>query len=246
MSPRTRSQVAWESWSTPRAHVQWPEWPWTGGRHRGPADPSASHPGHLVNPVGSQNRTRVARKGWLTTRALGPGPESPGTAGQPSCSRTLARVARDCWLNPGALGQSESRPGQLFNPAAPRARPRVARDRSSTPRADGQGPESPRTVGRPCGPSDKGPNCAEYLVDPVGPRTWAGVAQDSWSTGGPRTQAQVPWESWSIPQAFGPGLESARSADRPRGPSDRGQSHPRLLVDPAGTMIQTRVARESW
>ena len=162
------------------------------------SDPSPSRPGHLVDSAGHWAPTRVARESWSTQRDLRPEPESPGSVGRhcrpsgtsPSCPgllvdlrcpRTKARVARDSCSTPGG----------------PRTQVRVSRESWSSPWAFspglswenwwttlalGQWPETPWTAGRQRRPSDLGPSHLGQLVDPVGLRTQARVARDSWST----------------------------------------------------------------
>ena len=52
--PRTQARVAWESWSTPRVIGVRRESPGRTGRLHGPSEQGQSHPGELVDPVGSR------------------------------------------------------------------------------------------------------------------------------------------------------------------------------------------------
>ena len=69
--------------------------------------------------------------------------------------------------------------GQLVETSRTQTLVRVVKESWSTPRDLRHGPEPPGTADRHCGPLDTGPSCPRQLVDPVGPRTWAQVAQDS-------------------------------------------------------------------
>ena len=71
---------------------------------------------------------------------------------------------------------------------------------------------------------------AGVLVDPVGLRTLARDAQDSWST----TRAHGHWS------------ESPGKVDRPRGPSDPRPSHLGELVKAPGTGIRAKVAQDIY
>ena len=171
----------------------------TAGRPGGQSDPGLSRPGQLVDPVGLRTWTPVTRDSWSTPRALGWKCVWPRTAGQKS--RTY--------------DQGASHPGKLFDTAGPKAQSRVTRDTWLTPRALRHGPESPQRAGQPwaLGPRPKSPGnagiprgpsapsakCPGQLVDPVGPRTRARVAQGSLAT----------------PRALGYECESPGTSDRP-------------------------------
>ena len=71
-------------------------------------------------------------------------------------------------------------------------------------------------------------------------------ARDSWSTAGPRTWAGVTWDSWSTPRALGLNRESRETAGRPRGLSDTDPRPSELLVNPARPRVQSPVAQERW
>ena len=99
-----------------------------------------------------------------------------------------------------------SLPGQRVETAVPQAWARV-----------------PGIAGRHFGPLDPGPSRLGQLVDPVGPKTRPGVAQDRLLT----------------PGALGHGHKSTRSAGRHRRSSDPSASVPGQLVDTAGQLVDT-------
>ena len=90
---RTRAQIAWESWSTPRALGHGPKWPGTAGRRHGPWDIGRKGPGYLVDPARPRAQLdhntspqfwgRVTRDAKSTPWYDRPGPESPWKAGRP-------------------------------------------------------------------------------------------------------------------------------------------------------------------
>ena len=64
------------------------------------------------------------------------------------------------------------------------------------------------------------------------------------NTVGPRTWARVSRENWSTPRGLVHGPESPGTASRNRGPSDMSVSRPGELVDPAGPGTHSRAAKE--
>ena len=189
--PRVQSQVARDSWSTPRALRPVPESPGTPVRHLSPSDQGPRCPGQLVDPAGHQAWARVAWDTWST-----------------ACPRTHSQVARDSWTTPWGLGPCPSHPGQLVDPVGLRTLAGVAWDRWSTPCALGPEPESPGRVGRHLGPAGTCPSRPGLLVDPCGPRTLARVARDCWWNRVSSDKARVTRGSCSTPQHHGHGPES--------------------------------------
>ena len=174
-----------------RALGNGPELPGMAGRHCRPSDLVLRIPGQLVDTSGPQERARVPRYSWSNPRASGPGPKTPWTTGRTQ----------------GPADPSSRHPGKLFDTAGPRAQSQVTRNSWSTPRASDPGlsrpgelvvhgthPESPGGAGRTRGhsfssvscpgfwstprASNPGPSCRGHLVNPVGDRALAQVAQD--------------------------------------------------------------------
>ena len=104
-SVRARARVARDSWLTTQAVRLVPKTPGRAGRPRGPSDPIASHPVHLVEPMGLRTQARLSRESLLTLWALEPHRESPGRAGQ----------------HHGPLDPGCGHPGQLVDPVGPHA-----------------------------------------------------------------------------------------------------------------------------
>ena len=168
---RTWARVARDSWLISRAIGAVHESSGTAGRQRGPSDPSASYPRHLVDheyvgpepdrpgelvdTAGPQTRARVPQETRSPGQDIGPGPESPGAAGRHRRS----------------MGMGLSRPGTLVNTSCHRTWARVARESWSTTWAVRHVPETPRGAGRPSGPSDPSACCPGLLVNPAGTRT---------------------------------------------------------------------------
>ena len=214
------------------------------GRHHGPSDKSARHPGELVDTEGVRYGPRVVRDGWSTLRAigpeprvpreiwstpwsLGPGPESPRTAGQTR----------------GPSEQGASRQGQQVDLASHWNQARSTRECCSTPRALTDERESPGRADRARGTRDTGPGRPGEKVDCADIWTLARVQRDSWSTigpsesslrppgqlvkpTGPRIRARDARESWSNPRDLGLGPEWPGTDGRPGQPSDTGLSRP--------------------
>ena len=168
---RTQSRFDLESWSTPRALQNRPEYPGAAGPRCGPSEPGTGHVGQLVDPAAPRTWAGVPRDHWLNPRASEQSASHPGQLEVPTGSRAVARVVRDIcstlWVlghwteSPrtagrprGPLDQGPSRPGQLVDNAGTQTRAQVTRDCWWTPRALRHWPkrESPGTDDRPCGP----------------------------------------------------------------------------------------------
>ena len=203
------------------------------GRPRWPSDSTASHPRLLVEPAGSQTRIRDHQNYWSTPRVLGyrpklprtdglhngpldTGPSHPGYLVDNAVHLTGVRVAWVSWSPHGTSGSGPRCPGSLVE-----CGPKVPGPSLPGPLVDpgvlGPKRETPVTAGQPCGPSDKGWSPPGQLVEPSGPRTWAQVTQDSWST----------------PRVFRHWPGSRRTAGQHRGPSDPSAIRPGDLVETA-------------
>ena len=165
--PRAGAQVAWETWSPPRALSMGP------GRQ-----------GHLVDTQAS-GTVRAARDSGRTLQALGRGPETPRKA---VCNRgpsdkvpsllgplvdhagplERAPVPRDSWSKPPALGARPESPGTASRPRGPSGPGPSPPVVWSSPLARGPGHDSPGTAGQR-GTLDQKPRCPGELVDIVGP-----------------------------------------------------------------------------
>ena len=229
---RTRSRFDLESWSTPRALQNRPEYPGAAGPRCGPSEPGTGHVGQLVDPAAPRTWAGVPRDHWLNPRASEQSASHPGQLEVPTGSRAVARVVRYIWSTLWVLGhwtespRTAGRPrghsdtgprashtGQMIDPVGPRIRARVARDSWLTPRAHRHRPNSPGTADRTHGHSDPGP-----------------------STRG----------SWSNPRALRHGLQSSSTAGRHPGNLDTCASRPGELVNTTGTKTRARIKPESW
>ena len=115
--PRTRVRDAQDSWSTPRALRHWPVTSGSAGQHRGPSNPSPSHPGQQIDGAGARTRVQNAQGRRSTLRDMELVSESPERAGRPC----------------GPNDTSVSRPKLLVDPTESWSRARVAREGSSIP-----------------------------------------------------------------------------------------------------------------
>ena len=170
---QTLARFTRECWSKPRALGHGPEWPGTAGRHRGPShkrqspgtagrphgpsDPSAIHPGELVEPRALGHRPELP---GTEGRHLGPSDQDPSCVGQQADharSRAWARVTQEGWSTPQALQPDPESPGAAV----------------LTSRALGTGPELRWRACQPRKVSGTGPGHPGQLVDTVGPQKQA-------------------------------------------------------------------------
>lgn len=114
------------------------------------------------------------------------------------------------------------------------------------------------------GPSDPGLSWLGQIFDHVTSWTWGlSRPRQMVDSAASRTGIQVDCVSWSMPQTLGPGTrvgrdsrstpgkletrtDSAGTAGRPRGCSDKRPSGPEKLVDPAAPRTRDRVGRDIW
>ena len=105
-----------DSCMTTRALRHGPESPWRAGRPRGHLDPSASHPGELVDPRGPGTGHESPGSVGRTRGPLDPGPSQPGQLVYPLGTRTRTQDARDIcstlWVN-------QCLPYNVLGPAKP-------------------------------------------------------------------------------------------------------------------------------
>ena len=194
-----------------------------------------SQPAELFEPLPLRPRVRVIWNFQSTALPLGPGgPSWPGQLVDPAPAWTKERVGQGSWLIPQTL-----RPGV-----------RVSRDNWSTLPT--------------LGPSDPGLSWLGQIFDHVTSWTW-GLSRPRQlvDSAASRTGIQVDCVSWSMPQTLGPGTrvgrdsrstpgkletrtDSAGTAGRPRGCSDKRPSGPEKLVDPAAPRTRDRVGRDIW
>ena len=253
-----------------------------------PSDPLSWGPsrlGQLVHPVAARTPDRVCRDSWSTPWRHGHGTESAGRAGLPIGSSDPGPSHPGQLVDPTVTWtQCPNRQGQLVEAGCPRTLGHRIESPGTAGRPHGpsdQGSDSAGTSGRPRGPLEPGPCRPGKLVEPVAHRTRERVGRDNWSTSWHlATQQQVSQDIWSTPRPLGPrvrvgqdswlttpplGLrtESARTAGRHHGSSDRGpsqlgelvnESDPRSQgpcqlgeqVDPVAARTRDRVGRDSW
>ena len=108
---RTRDLVDTAGTRT-QARVTW--------RHGRPLDTGSRHLGHLVEPEGTRTRARVARDGWSTPSALGPGPETPGTSVRNCKASGTGPSHPGQVVDLGTSDQNPIRPAELVDTAGPR------------------------------------------------------------------------------------------------------------------------------
>ena len=196
-----------------------PESPQRPGRHRGPSDTSAIHPGELFKPVGLWTRARVARDSWSTLRALRPMHEWPRRDGRACGPSEAGRSCPGELVNIRALRHGPSGLGRGVDTMGPRARAQDSRDSWSTPQALGPGSVLPGTAARPRGPTDLSASLQGQMFDTEGLWSQAPVARDTWLTG---------WALEKRPKSCGIAGQHHRTSDP--GPSRTGQQ-----VQRAGT-----------
>ena len=197
-----------------------PESPQRPGRHRGPSDTSAIHPGELFKPVGLWTRARVARDSWSTLRALRPMHEWPRRDGRACGPSEAGRSCPGELVNIRALRHGPSGLGRGVKIMRLRTRAQVTRDSWSIPWDFGHRPESPKTAGRHRGTSDPSVSIQDSWSTPraLGPGhespgtacrprrpTLKGpcLPGELVDIAGPQTRVRVTQDSWSTPRDLG-------------------------------------------